>query len=102
MVTTSPLLAPSPYRQVLDVSRCPNLGGDALDVHPRCALETLRAAGCTALRSVVVQLPAEAPLRVLSLEGCRQLLEALVVAPRLETAAFSHCGQLRHVSLRCR
>lgn len=97
--THTPLHTP---RQVLDVSRCANLGSDALDVHPRCTLEVLRAAGCNALRSVVIQLPSEAPLRSLSLEGCRQLRELVLVAHRLEAAAFSHCGQLRHVSLRCR
>lgn len=36
--------------QALDVSRCPNLGGDGLDVHPRAVLEVLRASGCNALR----------------------------------------------------
>lgn len=45
----SPLPGP-PCRQVLDVSRCPNLGGDALDVPPRAVLEVLRASGCNALR----------------------------------------------------
>lgn len=65
----------SPALQVLDVSRCPNIAGDALDIHPRCVLETLRAAGCNGLRSVVIQLPTEAPLRSLNLENCRQLNE---------------------------
>lgn len=64
-----------PSVQVLDVSRCPNIAGDALDIHPRCVLETLRAAGCNGLRSVVIQLPTEAPLRSLNLENCRQLNE---------------------------
>lgn len=61
--------------QLLDVSRCPNIAGDALDLHPRCVLQTLRAAGCNGLRSVVIQLPTEAPLRSLNLESCRQLHE---------------------------
>ena len=51
------------------------MGGDALDLHPRCVLEDLRAQGCCALRSVVIQLPPEAPLRALQLDGCRQLHE---------------------------
>ncbi|PRW58889.1 F-box LRR-repeat 15 [Chlorella sorokiniana] len=88
--------------RVLDVSRCPNIAGDALDLHPRCVLESLRAAGCNGLRSVVIQLPAEAPLRSLNLESCRQLHEVVLVARQLESASFSHCGQLRTVSLRCR
>lgn len=71
-----PLLPAAPHTQVLDVSRCPNLGGDALDLHPRAALEVLRASGCNALRSVVIQLPSEAPLRALQLDSCRQLNEA--------------------------
>ena len=61
--------------QLLDVSRCPSIAGDALDLHPRCVLQTLRAAGCNGLRSVVIQLPTEAPLRSLNLESCRQLHE---------------------------
>lgn len=146
------------------MSRCPNIGGDALDLHPRCVLESLRASGCNGLRSVVMQLPAEAPLRALNLESCRQLHEVgwleldslhwepfapvvaaacsarmhvcsvlpactsfssavlaphspehelllspappppqvVLVAHHLESANFSHCGQLRTISLRCR
>lgn len=98
---SAPPFGPGPP-QVLDVSRCPNIGGDALDLHPRCVLEVLRAAGCNALRSVVIQLPPDAPLRALNLESCRQLHEVLVVAHRLQELSLSHCGQLRHVSLRCR
>ena len=55
-----------------------------------------------ALRSVVIQLPPEAPLRTLQLDGCRQLAEVVVVAPRLEAANFSNCGQLKSVLLRCK
>ncbi|KAL4457659.1 hypothetical protein ABPG75_012524 [Micractinium tetrahymenae] len=88
--------------KVLDVSRCPNLGGDALDLHPRAVLEVLRASGCNALRSVVIQLPPEAPLKTLQLDSCRQLHELVLVANKLESLNVSHCGQLRTVMLRCR
>ncbi|KAL4442936.1 hypothetical protein ABPG77_008427 [Micractinium sp. CCAP 211/92] len=94
--------ATSKSLKALDVSRCPNLGGDGLDVHPRAVLEVLRASGCNALRSVVIQLPPEAPLRTLQLDSCRQLHELVLVAHRLESLNVSHCGQLRTVALRCR
>lgn len=94
--------ATSKSLKVLDLSRCPNLGGDALDLHPRAVLEVLRASGCNALRSVVIQLPPEAPLKTLQLDSCRQLHELVLVAHRLESLNVSHCGQLRAVALRCR
>ena len=65
-------------------------------------VEVLRAGGCASLRCVAIQLPAEAPLRALHLDGCRQLAEVLVVASRLESLNLSHCGQLRSLTLRCR
>lgn len=88
--------------EMLDVSRCPKLGGDALDVPPRAVLRVLRADGCNALRSVVIQLPVSSPLEELSLNECRQLQEVLVVAPRLRRLSVSHCCVLRVLGLRCR
>lgn len=41
----------------------------------QAVLEVLRASGCCGLRSVVIQLPPDAPLRSLHLDGCRQLHE---------------------------
>lgn len=68
----------------------------------QAVLEVLRASDCTSLRTVVIQLPPEAPLRSLHLNGCRQLQEVQLVAPRLLTLNLSHCGQLRSLSLRCK
>ncbi|KAI3429506.1 hypothetical protein D9Q98_005595 [Chlorella vulgaris] len=96
-----PGAASSKSLKVLDVSRCAGLGAE-LDLHPRAVLEVLRASDCTSLRTVVIQLPPEAPLRSLHLDGCRQLQEVQLVAPRLLTLNLSHCGQLRSLSLRCK
>ena len=41
----------------------------------QAVLEVLRASGCCGVRSVVIQLPPDAPLRSLQLDGCRQLHE---------------------------
>lgn len=88
---------------LLDVSGCPNLGGDSLDVPPRAAtLRVLRASGCHALRSVIIQLPDASSLEELVLDSCRQLNEVILVAPRLRMLSFSHCGVLSGLSLRCR
>lgn len=44
-------------------------------------LEVLRASGCCGVRSVVIQLPPDAPLRSLQLDGCRQLSEVRLYVP---------------------
>lgn len=57
-------------------------------------LQQLTANGCHSISTVSIQLPPPAPLRTLSLTGCRKLKEVVVSAPQLEsqqlTAALSY------------
>jgi len=86
----------------LDLSRCPRVTGDALPAVAQCrALESVKLNNCPGLHRAVLQLPAGHPLREVSLSGCPNLTQVVVVADRLTAVNVSACKRLGLLDLRC-
>jgi len=93
----------APSLLFLDVSRCSKISGEALVPGPRSLLRVLRASGCTAIRSITLQLPSSRHcLQELVLTNCKSLKEVVILAAQsLRDLNVSGCAQLTTLSLRC-
>ncbi|KAG7668929.1 hypothetical protein Ndes2526A_g00633 [Nannochloris sp. 'desiccata'] len=87
----------------LDISRCSKVSGEALVPGPRSLLRVLRASGCTAIRSITLQLSSSRnDLQEIVLTNCKSLKEVVILAgPSLLNLNVSGCAQLTTLSLRC-
>jgi hypothetical protein len=87
----------------LDVSRCPRVTGDAIIPGPLAfKLQTLKASGCAAIRSITLALDVNSRLRSVNVADCKFLTEFVVSsAPALEDLNISGCIALHTLNLRC-
>lgn len=86
----------------LDVSRCPKVTSDAIIPGPLSPLQTLKASGCAAIRSIHLALDFNSKLRSVNVADCKLLTEFVVSsAPALEDLNISGCVALHTLNLCC-